>query len=101
MNKKAHAPWLVNCAAGCYPYPSAVTLMIIHGNVQLHDFVKVLVYHPVLVEAIWVEVCMRSKTYWVGQVRSKTAMHEHIKPGDLLKFHPVNVYAIQKQAEAV
>ena len=96
--KKAHSPWLVNCMVGC-PHHKAVWTLGILQDVRLHDFVKLLLYHPLLTEAIWVEVCMKSKAYWVGQVHSKTAFHEKLKVGDLLKFHPVNVYAITKAAE--
>lgn len=99
---KAHSPLLLNPWGILESLPwwtPKETPAQACDHVRLHDYVKVGLHHPACPEFIWLEVCMRSKSYWVGQVRSQTTLVEQVKLGDLIRFHPTNVYEIRKNSE--
>ncbi len=89
----AHAPLMFNIeATASFTYPSDGI-----ADIELRDHVKVILWGEWL-QFIWLEVVMKSSSYWIGQCKSKL-LFGSIKPGDLLKFHPCNIYEICKHEE--
>lgn len=88
-----HAPLMFNIEAhdpDTYPSKSI-------PDIELRDHVKVVLYGKCC-QFIWLEIVMKSSSYWIGQCKSKV-LFGTIKPGDLLKFHPCNIYEICKHEE--
>lgn len=99
MTSQVHSPLLVNEEAtswakrfGANEDLYALWCHLV-DDVMLHDHVKLRLPNG---ETFWVEICLRSSNYWMGIVRSQIESVK-IAPGDLLRFSPLNVYAIMKQ----
>lgn len=94
QNRPTHSPLLVNAAL--HPWPDSQPLSEIE-RASLHDGLRVaMISKSGFAEYCWLELVMRSHSYWVGIVRSKMDLISGIAPGDLVRFHPINVYRIHK-----
>jgi hypothetical protein len=69
---RIHTPLLVDAVAHRCQSQS----LHVEQKARLHDYLKVIVWHPVLPEPIWLELCLRSSSHWIGQVRSTMAMRD-------------------------
>ena len=107
---KAHSPTLINAEAMNLDHPETFKRPSDNdiSDIELRDHVKVAMHymsgdvrvgvHSISGERFWLEVVMKSADYWIGQCKSKL-LFDGIKVGDLVKFHPCNIYDICKQEE--
>lgn len=105
-----HSPTLINAEAMAEDHPKtfARPSELDIADIELRDHVKVAMHymggevklhgHSISGERFWLEVVMKSSDYWIGQCKSKL-LFDGIKPGDLVKFHPCNIYDICKHEE--